>query len=75
VEIKHGDQNQFNESDLEHAEKFPPLESIEDIEIEAEYPEGGLQAWLVVFSSWCALWASLGPMNTLRIFQAYIFTH
>jgi len=36
------------------------------------YPEGGLQAWLVVFGSWCALLAALGIMNTLASFQAYI---
>jgi hypothetical protein len=36
------------------------------------YPEGGLQAWLVVLGSWCALFAALGVANTLAIFQAYI---
>lgn len=39
------------------------------------YPEGGLQAWLVVFGSWCALLASLGIMNSLATFQTYIGTH
>ncbi|KAK7757645.1 hypothetical protein SLS62_000021 [Diatrype stigma] len=39
------------------------------------YPEGGLQAWLVVFGSWCALLASLGIMNSLATFQTYIATH
>jgi hypothetical protein len=65
VEITQSDQNQFNKTDLEYARKLPPSDSIEDIEIETEYPEGGLQAWLVVFGSWCALCASLGLMNTL----------
>lgn len=36
------------------------------------YPEGGLQAWLVVFGSLCALLAALGIMNTLGSFQAYV---
>ncbi|OBT59359.1 hypothetical protein VE04_00488 [Pseudogymnoascus sp. 24MN13] len=36
------------------------------------YPEGGLQAWLVVFGSLCSLLAALGVMNTLGSFQAYI---
>lgn len=75
VEITQSDQNQLSKSDLEYVEKFPPSSSIEDIEIETEYPEGGLQAWLVVFGSWCALCSSLGLMNTLGIFQAYISTH
>jgi hypothetical protein len=75
VEITQSDQNQFSESDLEYSENFPPPDSIEDVEIETEYPEGGLQAWLVVFGSWCALCASLGLMNPLGIFQAHISTH
>lgn len=36
------------------------------------YPEGGLRAWLVVFGSWCGLFASLGIANTLGAFQAYL---
>ncbi|KAI0172865.1 MFS general substrate transporter [Hypoxylon sp. FL1284] len=39
------------------------------------YPEGGLQAWLVVFGSWCGLLASLGLMNTIATFQTYVTTH
>lgn len=36
------------------------------------YPEGGLEAWLVVFGSWCGMFASLGIANSLASFQAYI---
>lgn len=39
------------------------------------YPEGGLQAWLVVLGSWLALMASLGVMNTLATFQSYLTAH
>lgn len=39
------------------------------------YPEGGLQAWLVVLGSWLALVSSLGLMNTLATFQTYLTTH
>ncbi|KAH8818472.1 major facilitator superfamily domain-containing protein [Hyaloscypha sp. PMI_1271] len=39
------------------------------------FPEGGRRAWLVVFGSWCALFSSLGLMNTMGAFQAYISTH
>ncbi|KUI73513.1 Riboflavin transporter MCH5 [Cytospora mali] len=39
------------------------------------YPEGGLQAWLVVLGAWLALVSSLGLMNTLATFQAYLTTH
>ncbi|KAL1304531.1 hypothetical protein AAFC00_003513 [Neodothiora populina] len=39
------------------------------------YPEGGWQAWGVVFGSFCAMLASLGTMNTIGVFQAYIASH
>lgn len=39
------------------------------------YPEGGLQAWLVVLGAWLALISSLGIMNTLATFQAYLSEH
>jgi len=41
-------------------------------ELEHVYPEGGLRAWLVVFGSFCAMFASLGIANSLASFQAYI---
>lgn len=39
------------------------------------YPEGGLQAWLVVFGAFCGMFAGFGYMNTIGIYQAYISTH
>ncbi|KAH7176471.1 major facilitator superfamily domain-containing protein [Dactylonectria macrodidyma] len=42
---------------------------------EETYPEGGLQAWSVVAGSWFCLFASLGLMNTLGTFQAYVLEH
>lgn len=39
------------------------------------YPEGGLQAWLVVVGSWMALFGSLGLLNSIGTFQAYISKH
>ncbi|KAF8861246.1 MFS general substrate transporter [Acephala macrosclerotiorum] len=55
-----------------------PLKGLENsstslnAEEEYAYPEGGFRAWLVVFGSWCAMFASLGIANTLASFQAYI---
>ncbi|KAK4181243.1 putative transporter [Triangularia setosa] len=37
-----------------------------------QYPEGGLRAWLVVFGSWLALFASLGLMNVMATFDTYL---
>ncbi len=39
-----------------------------------DYPEGGIRAWLVVLGCWLALFASLGFMNALATFQAYLTT-
>ncbi|KAL1980462.1 hypothetical protein VTN96DRAFT_4151 [Rasamsonia emersonii] len=39
------------------------------------YPEGGLKAWLVVFGSFMGLFGSLGLVNTVGTFQAYLSTH
>lgn len=36
------------------------------------YPEGGRDAWLVVFGAWCGLTASLGIYNTSGVFEAVI---
>jgi hypothetical protein len=37
-----------------------------------EYPEGGLQAWLVVFGSFCGLMASIGIYNSCGVFSAVL---
>ncbi|KAJ5574292.1 uncharacterized protein N7459_008719 [Penicillium hispanicum] len=39
------------------------------------YPEGGTQAWLVVLGSFLGLFGSLGLINTIGTFQAYIESH
>ncbi|KAI1180072.1 major facilitator superfamily domain-containing protein [Nemania sp. FL0916] len=36
------------------------------------YPEGGLDAWLVVLGAWCAMIPSMGLLNTLAILQAWV---
>ncbi|OKL64249.1 hypothetical protein UA08_00067 [Talaromyces atroroseus] len=39
------------------------------------YPEGGRQAWLVVFGSFSGLFGSMGLLNSIGTFQTYISTH
>ncbi|KAJ5147251.1 monocarboxylate permease [Penicillium atrosanguineum] len=34
-------------------------------------PDGGLQAWLVVLGSWCALFCTFGWINIIGTFQSY----
>jgi MFS family permease len=42
---------------------------------EVTYPEGGLGAWSVVLGSFMGLVASLGMMNTVGVYHAYIAEH
>ncbi|EEP78540.1 predicted protein [Uncinocarpus reesii 1704] len=39
------------------------------------FPEGGLSAWLVVFSSFCLIAASFGVATSMGIFQSYWQVH
>ncbi|KAK5131807.1 hypothetical protein LTR08_000562 [Meristemomyces frigidus] len=43
--------------------------------VEVVYPEGGLQAWLVVLGSFSGMAASFGYMNTIGIYAAYLKEH
>ncbi|KAL8714341.1 MAG: hypothetical protein Q9220_001674 [cf. Caloplaca sp. 1 TL-2023] len=36
-----------------------------------QFPDGGLQAWLVTLGCWCVFFVSWGPINTIGIFQEY----
>ncbi|KAM5356526.1 hypothetical protein ACJ41O_003172 [Fusarium nematophilum] len=36
-----------------------------------EFPEGGFQAWLVVFGSFCAMLSVFGLINTAAVFESY----
>jgi len=42
---------------------------------EEAYPEGGLEAWLVVLGSWCGLVAALGILNSIGTLQTYVSRH
>jgi hypothetical protein len=41
-------------------------------EVPVTYPEGGLEAWLVVFGCWCGIIASVGMTNVMGTYQAYL---
>ncbi|KAJ0140992.1 putative Ester hydrolase C11orf54 like protein [Fusarium oxysporum f. sp. albedinis] len=57
-----------------HDETAPPRASLNDTRGNI-YPEGGLAGWLCVFGSFLGLLASLGLVNSLGSFQAYLETH
>ena len=62
-------------TDEEKARSASTPSSTETAKDEIVYPEGGLQAWLVVLGSFCGMFAGFGYMNTIGIYQAYISTH
>lgn len=37
----------------------------------ADFPDGGTEAWLVVFGAWCGLFCSFGWLNSIGVFQEY----
>jgi hypothetical protein len=49
--------------------------SFSNAEDEQPYPEGGLQAWLVVLGAFCTLLPSMGIINTMGILQARVSQH
>ncbi|KAI1759472.1 major facilitator superfamily domain-containing protein [Hypoxylon sp. FL1150] len=64
-----------------HGSSHPPLERAPSrpsptdpalVDANITYPEGGLQAWLVVLGAFCGLTASLGIYNSTGVFEAYI---
>jgi MFS family permease len=58
-----------------HGPRDEESRSINTAHNEVTYPEGGLGAWSVVLGSFLGLIASLGMMNTVGIYHAYIAEH
>jgi hypothetical protein len=40
--------------------------------VDSKYPDGGVQAWLVVLGAWCAMIPSMGLLNTIGVLQAWV---
>lgn len=55
-----------HESDLEANDK-PRGDSL-DVD---SFPDGGLEAWLVVLGGWCALVCTFGLINSVGVFEQY----
>lgn len=47
----------------------------QDSDLEDEFPEGGFQAWLVVFGSFCAMLSVYGLINSSAVFESYFATN
>ncbi|KZF24341.1 MFS general substrate transporter [Xylona heveae TC161] len=69
-------QKQHNLLGYAEADQYPPnLSLARDSSKDDRFPEGGVRSWSVVFGSLCALTASMGLLNSIGTFQAYISTH
>jgi MFS family permease len=53
----------------------PPKSADASDAAEVTYPEGGTQAWLVVFGSFCGLFTISGILNAIGVYQAYLLEH
>lgn len=71
--------NQTPGADLEQGIQQPPKN--ENVAVEstpaptkpsvADFPDGGREAWMVVFGGWCALFCTFGLVNCVGVFQTY----
>jgi len=57
--------------DTDTTEKGPDVEPGTPAQTPEDYPEGGLQAWLVVLGTVCIAFSTFGFVNAWGIFQAY----
>lgn len=59
----------------DHTLLTDPSHSPRATDNELSFPEGGLEAWLVVFGGWCGMFGSLGVLSSLATLQAYLSEH
>ncbi len=58
------------EADLEKGGLKPPQPAGSGIN-PADFPDGGWEAWLVVFGGWCGLFCTFGLVNCIGVFEEY----
>ncbi|KAK0666723.1 major facilitator superfamily domain-containing protein [Cercophora samala] len=56
-------------------EKDPELERSPSAATTIDFPEGGVQGWLVVFGSFCAMLSLYGLINSAAVFESYFSTN
>ncbi|KAH7145433.1 riboflavin transporter MCH5 [Dactylonectria estremocensis] len=59
-----------NSNDSKHPQSQSPVASPLGIN-PADFPDGGFEAWLVVFGGFCALFCTFGLINCIGVFQEY----
>ena len=59
------------EADLERGGAIPKSTPTAGGINPADFPDGGIEAWLVVLGGWCCLTCSFGWINCIGVFQEY----
>lgn len=59
-------------TDPHHPNNQNTIPPTPDVNKESDYPEGGKEAWLVVFGSFLSMVSSFGVMNTIAVFHAHL---
>ncbi|KAJ1715702.1 monocarboxylate transporter [Aspergillus flavus] len=62
------EQQRFEKSDIGTSTEIP---IIQQDTTHSDFPEGGRQAWLVVFGAWCALFCTFGLITCIGVFLEY----
>lgn len=65
----HPEPSNAAEADIEKAQPAPP--GPPPGMAPADFPDGGVEAWLVVFGGWCSLFCTFGLINCVGVFQKY----
>lgn len=63
-----------NYSNLVADEEKPPPSTTQGPN-PADFPDGGLEAWLVIVGAWCCLFVSFGWITSIGVFQDYYQGH
>jgi len=59
------------EADMEKGGVIPTPPAVPGGINPADFPDGGAEAWLVVFGGWCGLFCTFGLVNCVGVFEEY----
>lgn len=64
------------EGHLEPSAVEQHVPTAQEIDVNADgFPEGGREAWVVLFGTWCVLFCTFGLGNSIGVFQTYYVSH
>lgn len=64
------------EGHLEPSTVEQHVPTAQEVDVNADgFPEGGREAWIVLFGTWCVLFCTFGLGNSIGVFQTYYVNH